>query len=134
MAFVADASVTAAWFLPSQANAYTDSALARLADEPVRVPCLWPFEFANLLAVLERRKKLTRAQSAGIIERLRPLPLAVDSAPPAAGRLLELARDHALSAYDAGYLELALRLGVPLASKDGPLRAAAQRIGVLLEK
>ena len=42
MAFVADASITAAWFLPSQANAYTDAALARLASEPARVPCLWP--------------------------------------------------------------------------------------------
>ncbi len=132
MAFVADANVTAAWFLPNQANAYTDAALARLANEPVRVPCLWPFEFANLLAVLERRRKLTRIQSAGIVERLAPLPLVVDSVAPAASRLLELAQEHGLSAYDAGYLELALRLGVPLASKDGPLRAAAERIGALL--
>ena len=132
MAFVADASITAAWFLPSQANAYTDAALARLASEPARVPCLWPFEFANLLAVLERRKKLTRVQSAGIVERLARLPLSVDSVAPPANRLLELAREHDLSAYDAGYLELALRLGIRLASKDGPLRAAAGRIGVLL--
>jgi len=133
MAFVADASVMAAWFLPSQANAYTDAALARLAKEPVRVPCLWPFEFANILAVLERRRKLTRIQATGIIERLAPLPLAVDAAAPAAGRLLELAREHGLSAYDAGYLELALRLNVRLASKDGPLRAAAARMGLLLK-
>ncbi len=133
MAFVADASVTAAWFLPSQANAYTDRLLARLSDEPVRVPCLWPFEFANILAVLERRKKLTRVQVAGIVERLAPLPLAVYSAAPATIRLLELAREFGLSAYDAGYLELALRLGVRLASKDGPLRAAAERAGVLMK-
>ena len=133
MAFVADASVTAAWFLPSQSNPYTNRLLTRLADEPVRVPCVWPFEFANILAVLERRKKLTRAQVAGIVERLAPLPLAVDSAAPAAIRLLELARQHGLSAYDAGYLELALRLGIPLASSDGPLRAAAERAGILME-
>jgi predicted nucleic acid-binding protein len=133
MAFVADASVMAAWFLPSQANAYTDAALARLAEEPVRVPCLWPFEFANILAVLERRRKLSRIQATGIIERLAPLPLAVDATAPAAGRLLELAREHGLSAYDAGYLELALRLNVRLASKDGPLRAAAARMGLLLK-
>ncbi len=132
MAFVADASVVAAWFLPSQANAYSDAALARLGAEPVCVPCLWPFEFANILAVLERRRKLSRIQTAGIIERLAPLPLTVDAAAPAAGRLLELAREHGLSAYDAGYLELALRLNVPLASKDGPLRAAAARMGFLL--
>lgn len=133
MAFVADASVTAAWFLPNQANGYTDAALARLTDEPARVPCLWPFEFANLLVALERRRKLTRAQIAGIIARLAPLPLGVDPVAPAPTRLLELARQHGLSAYDAGYLELALRLGVRLASKDGPLRAAAERIDVLLK-
>jgi predicted nucleic acid-binding protein len=133
MAFVADASVTAAWFLPSQANAYSDRLLARLSDEPVRVPCLWPFEFANILAVLERRKKLSRSQVDGIVERLAPLPLAVDSAAPAATRLLELARAHGLSAHDAGYLELALRLGIPLASKDGPLRAAAERARILMK-
>ena len=133
MAFVVDASVTTAWFLPSQSNAYTDRLLARLADEPVRVPCLWPFEFANVLAVLERRKKLTRAQVAGIIERIAPLPLAVDSAIPVPSRLLALAREFGLSAYDAGYLELALRLGIPLASRDGTLRAAADRVGVLVK-
>jgi predicted nucleic acid-binding protein len=133
MTFVADASVTAAWFLPSQANAYTDRVLARLADEPARLPCLWPFEFANILIVLERRRKLTRAQAAGIVERLAPLPLAVESAAPATTRLLELARGYGLSAYDAGYLELALRLGIPLASRDGPLRAAAERAGMLMK-
>lgn len=133
MAFVADASVTAAWFLPGQANAYTDRALARLSGEPARVPCLWPFEFANILLVLERRKKLTRSQATGILERLAPLPIAVESAGPAASRLLELAREFGLSANDAGYLELAMRLGIPLASGDGPLRAAAQRTGVLLK-
>ena len=131
MAFVADASVIAAWFLPSQATPYTDRALARLADEPVRVPCLWSFEFANVLAVLERRKRLTRVQSAGVLERVALLPLTIDAAPPTATRLLELAREHVLSAYDAGYLELALRLGVPVASKDGPLRAVAERAGIL---
>jgi predicted nucleic acid-binding protein len=131
MAFVVDASVVAAWFLPNQAIPYTDRALSRLASEPVRVPCLWPFEFANILAVLERRKRLTRAQAVGILERLALLPLTVDAAPPTVTRLLELAREHGLSAYDAGYLELALRLGVPVASRDGPLRAAAERAGIL---
>ena len=132
MAFVADASVTAAWFLPNQANGYTDAVLARLANEPVHMPCLWPFEFANILAVLERRRKLTRTQAVGIVERLAPLPLAVDPIAPSANRLLELAHEYGLSAYDAGYLELATRLGIPLASKDGPLRAAAERVGLLL--
>lgn len=133
MAFVADASVTAAWFLPSQSNAYADRLLARLSAEPVRVPCLWPFEFANVLTALERRKKLTKAQVAGIVLRLAPLPLMVDATVPAASRLLELAREFGLSAYDAGYLELALRLGIPLASRDGALRAAAERAGVFMK-
>jgi predicted nucleic acid-binding protein len=131
MAFVADASVVAAWFLPTQAIPYTDRALARLANEPACVPCLWPFELANILAVLERRKRLTRAQAVGVLERLALLPLTVDAAPPTVPRLLELAHQHGLSAYDAGYLELALRLGVPVASRDGPLRAAAERAGIL---
>lgn len=43
---------------------------------------------------------------------------------------MQLARAHHLSAYDASYLELAIRLGLPLACLDGKLRAAARATGV----
>ena len=48
------------------------------------------------------------------------------------GDTLALARGHKLSAYDAAYLELAIRRRLPLATLDDPLKAAAAAVGVAL--
>ncbi len=131
MAFVADMSVIAAWFLPSQATGYTKRMLDRVAKEDVHLPALWVYEFANVLVTLERRKKLTATQSRGALDHIAALRMVVEPALPEAEPIVELARHHGLSAYDAGYLELALRRRMPLASRDSGLAKAAAALGLL---
>ena len=93
-----------------------------------------PLECANALATAERRGRIDAARVARNVSLLRRLPVAVDVADPAdtLGTTLDLARTHRLTAYDASYLDLALRRGLPLATNDGPLRIAAAAAGVAL--
>jgi predicted nucleic acid-binding protein len=133
--FIADSSVGVAWAVHSQASAATDELLDRVAaGTPLVVPTLWPFEVANSLLVLLRRKKLLAAERNRAIATLARLPLVVDDDGPriALGRISELAAEHGLSVYDATYLELAVRRKLPLASRDKALRKAAQGCHVKL--
>jgi predicted nucleic acid-binding protein len=133
--FVADSSVGVAWAVHSQASAATDELLDRVATgTPLVVPTLWPFEVANSLLVLLRRKKLLAAERDRAIAALARLPLVVDDDGPrlALGRISEMAAEHGLSVYDATYLELAARRKLPLASRDQALRKAAQGCHVKL--
>jgi predicted nucleic acid-binding protein len=96
------------------------------------VPSLWHLEVANVLALADRRGRITPAESAELIALLEMLEIVVDgeTSVRAFARVLDLAREERLTAYDAAYLELAMRLGIPLASKDGDLCDAAERLGV----
>lgn len=131
-AFVLDASVALAWCFEDEATAGTLGIVERLAVEAASVPGIWHAEVANILALAERRQRITPAESAEFIARLESLAILVDetTALRAFSRILDLAREEQLTAYDAAYLELAMRLGVPLATKDGVLRDAAARLGV----
>ena len=82
----------------------------------------------------ERRKRSTQAQATKWLRLLSALPIAVDAKTPGAAfnEVLSLARSHGLTAYDAAYLELAIRLGLPLATLDDALKRAAQTVGVPL--
>lgn len=134
-AFVADASVAIAWVHPGQATGETDAMLEGIAGgATLEVPALWPLEVANALLVLVRRGKLTESERAAALKWLRGLRVRVDHemATFAFAKLSELAADNHLSVYDAAYLELAVRRGVPLGCKDGPLRTAAARLGLTL--
>lgn len=127
---VVDASIGVAWVHPGQATLQTDALLDQLGQGlAVVVPALWPVEMANALRVLERRKKLTAQERAAALDALRCLAIEVDHemASLAFTGLSQLATALDLSVYDAAYLELALRLKLPLACKDGALRAAAKR-------
>jgi predicted nucleic acid-binding protein len=130
MAFVADNSVVLAWFVKSQASAYSERLLGRVAREPVHVPSIWSFEFANALRQLERRRKIKAETTASILDTADSLGLLIDTASPDQRRLVDLARQYDLSVYDASYLELAIRLSLRLAAQDGPLAAAATRAGL----
>jgi predicted nucleic acid-binding protein len=125
MRFVIDASTALSWCFP-------DEGAALPADEAVAVvPALWLLEVANGLLVGERRGRITRAQSTRLAEcLLSVLEVQVDDAGDAFKGILPLAREYDLSVYDAAYLELAIRLGLPLATGDGKLAAAAERCGV----
>lgn len=131
--FVVDCSVAARWFLPDEATSYTEAVFALLGEQGAVVPALWLSEFANVFLKLERQRKLKPAQTAGAVQRIAVLGLEVDRQTPDPQRLFELARLYGLSAYDATYLELALRRGLPLACWDGGLRAAAERAGLYLD-
>jgi predicted nucleic acid-binding protein len=130
--FVLDASIALAWCFEDEVTASTQDVLARLATESDAVPAIWPLEKANALIIAERRHRITRADSAEFIGTLEGLVISIDAEAPSLGftRILDLAREERLTAYDAAYLELAMRLGVPLASKDGRLCDAAERVGV----
>lgn len=129
---VLDGSVALAWCFKNEATAAGDRVLERLAAEEASVPTIWHLEIANVLALSERRRRITPARSAEFIALLETLVIVVDEETPsgALGRVLDLAREERLTAYDAAYLELAMRLGLPLASKDGDLCDAAERLGV----
>ncbi|OYY94172.1 MAG: hypothetical protein B7Y41_07540 [Hydrogenophilales bacterium 28-61-23] len=130
MPFVVDNSVVVAWFFPSQATDYTDSVLDRLKADTAHVPALWVLEFSNVLRKAIMGRKLASESALEIIAEAEKLPLSVDYTATTTAANLELALRHGLSSYDAAYLDLAIRLGLPIAAKDGALHDAARRAGV----
>jgi predicted nucleic acid-binding protein len=130
--FVLDGSVAVAWYFKDEADPYADAVAACFPGERAVVPSVWPLEVANAVLMGERRKRSTEAQAAKWLAYLHSLPVTVDDETSARAwsDVLSLARAHKLSAYDAAYLELALRRGLPLATLDDKLKAAAQTVGV----
>jgi predicted nucleic acid-binding protein len=129
---VLDASVALAWCFDNEATEASDRILERVANDAAAVPAIWHVEVANVLALAERRRRITQARSAQFITLIEGLEIIVDEETPSRAftRILDLAREQRLTGYDASYLELAMRLGVPLASKDRDLCDAAERVGV----
>lgn len=136
MAFVLDASMVLAWHFDDEVTPQIDAVFARTLDEPIVVPAHWFLEVVNGALVGERRKRATPAQTAHFRERLSLLDIEVDAQDVSAyfvlDRILPLARAHRLTIYDALYLELAERRGLPLAALDGPLEKAARAAGVTI--
>lgn len=130
-AFVVDASVSAAWFLPDEATAATEEMLHATATHEVWVPALWLLEIGNLLLSAHRRKRITAEKRRELAAAAAALRLKVDREPVAITTLDEIAASLGLTAYDAAYLELALRRGLPLATHDAGLVQAMARSGVL---
>ena len=134
MPFVLDASVTLGWSFADEQNAYAHHVLSRLESDLAVVPSVWLLEVANGLLVAERRGRFSAADVAQIYGVLADLPITWDdlTLDRAFGAVLEIGRAHGLSAYDAAYLELAMREGLPLATQDERLRVPATRAGVAL--
>jgi predicted nucleic acid-binding protein len=130
--FVLDCSITLAWFFEDEADAYAEAVEDSLASASAVVPSLWSLEVANGLLVGERRRRTTEAKVTQFLTLLRSLPITVDdeTAARAWQDTLPLARAHQLSAYDAAYLELAMRRDLALATLDEALAAAAEAVGV----
>jgi predicted nucleic acid-binding protein len=131
-AFVLDGSVTLAWYFADEQDAYADEVATSLASSAAVVPAMWPLEIANAILMGERRQRGTMAKASVWLRFLRSLPITVDDETHvrAWGDTLDLARNHRLTAYDAAYLELSLRRGLPLATLDNKLKAAAKAAGV----
>jgi len=135
MSFVLDASVALLWLVPETNPAgvdYAGATLTALKESQAFVPSLFALEAANVVAKLESKGGVTEADAQRFIALIGRLNLVTDQATAAhaLGDTLHLARRYKLSAYDAAYLELAQRTGLPLATLDANLAKAATTAGV----
>ena len=134
MPFVVDASIALAWTFEDERPEYALQILASMESDQAIVPPHWPTEVANGLLVGERRGRLQMETVTRALRDIAILPISVREAAMDASlsRILNLARAQQLTVYDAAYLDLAMREGLPLATLDEDLTAAAQRTGVAL--
>lgn len=132
--FVLDASVALAWCFADEATPNTASLLGRLEKETAFVPELWPLELGNILVLAERRKRITFAGVSEFLTLINNLNIQVDHETANQGfhEIFSLAYCEKITTYDATYLELAMRLGLPLATKDNQLRAVAKKLGIIV--
>ena len=133
--FVLDASVAISWCFPgdpTEDTAYSRRVLAELAVSDAIVPEIWAFEIANNIFVsFSKRKRITERQIGEYLDRLRALPIHVEPNSLWANISLEaLSREWDIAAYDAAYLDLAARKGLPLATADDRLKKAAVAEGI----
>lgn len=129
---VLDSAMALSWFLPGEGSAETELVLQRVTAAGALVPSLWLLEVADVLLMAERRQRLTLAQRVRALTALGSLPIATDTetATHAWAQTIALAEAHGLTVYDATYLELALRAGLPLATLDEALARAGRTTGV----
>ena len=132
MAFVMDNSSTMAWLLSEPTLVDHASFGNRLRSEGVFVPGHWKLEVGNALLQGVRRKRIDEPDVMAFLTALGALPIAIDEQflEHAWNATISLAQRHTLTTYDAAYLELAVRLSLPLATLDGPLAKAAIAEGV----
>ncbi len=131
---VLDASIALAWCFPDEQSPYAETVLALVLQHQDLVPGVWPFEITNAFWVAEKRGCITKENSFATYQLLESLTLRVDN--PPLGHILQsvlpLAREYGLSAYDAAYLELALREHLPLATLDIKLKEIAKKLDIPL--
>jgi predicted nucleic acid-binding protein len=127
-----DSSVALTWCFADERTPATEALLDRVVEAGAVVPVLWPLEVLNALAMAERRRRVDRQIRHSLARSLRELPVRVDldSAALAWTDTAALAERHQLTLYDASYLELAVRLALPLGTLDEALRKAARVSGV----
>ncbi|HVB40739.1 MAG TPA: type II toxin-antitoxin system VapC family toxin [Terriglobales bacterium] len=130
--FVLDASVLLARYFREPQAAGALERLDALDTSSAVVPGMWQLEILNGLLMGMRRGRLARAQVDGFVAELARLGVHVDRETPDSERIVVLAQGHGLTAYDASYLELALRRALPLATLDKAMQQAARRAGVPL--
>ena len=132
MSCVIDASVAIGWTFKNEYTPFLRKMERQVAEQGAVVPALWHLEVANVLLQGEKRGRISPADCTAQLNSFRSLPIAVDheTLARAWADTLALERTHRLTVYDAAYLELAARRGLPLASLDEDLTAAAKKIGV----
>ena len=127
--WVIDASVTMPWFFADEATPFTEGLLDSLGTRALWAPTLWVLECTNVLQSAQRRRRIDAHRRAQIASELSALPVRLDQEMADFVSLDRLAAAHGLSAYDAAYLELALRRSLVLVSLDARLIAAAGALG-----
>jgi len=132
--FVVDNSVVMTWCFRDEENEYSLKVLSMLEKSLAYVPAIWPLEAGNVLVYAERRGRINKSDSSYILELLSNLPIIVEQ--ESSGRMLSeifmLARNCGLSTYDASYLDLAMKMSLPLATLDEKLKKAARSCKVKL--
>lgn len=134
MSVALDASVTLAWLFGDEASPDVRRVFEGIAERGAVVPGLWWLEVANSLTMAVRRKRIDADFRQAALRDLAVLDISTDqqTAAQAWSDTLSLADQYRLTVYDAAYLELARRRGLPLATLDGDLRAAAVKADVTL--
>jgi predicted nucleic acid-binding protein len=129
---VLDCSIAVGWCFEDEASAETDALLDRVRDEGAVVPALWHLELGNVLLQAEKRGRIAAGDVTTRLELIAELPITTDHETSARAwrETLSLARAQGLTSHDASYLELAIRRGLPLLTRDRDLAAAAARLGV----
>lgn len=129
---ILDSSAALAWVLEDESPAI--ASLESLVHERVNVPCHWILEVVNGLRMAVRRRRLEPRDTAPVLAQLAILPIKYDLETSVRGwkEIPALAEQYGLTAYDAAYLELALRMDVPLVTLDQDLARAAREAGVTL--
>jgi predicted nucleic acid-binding protein len=131
---VIDASITMAWGFRDETTPFSRAIYWRVYADRALVPAIWPLEIANTILVGERRGRIAQSESVRFLTVLRSMPITVDEETTLRAwmDILPLARQLNLSAYDASYLDLAIRRGLPLATADRRMREAATLLGLEL--
>lgn len=131
---VIDASIALSWCFEDEATPETDLLFEYVRDEGAVVPSLWHLELGNVLLMAEKRKRLSAEDVTTRLRLISALPITTDQETSAKAwqDILSLARIEGLTTYDAAYLELAIRLGAPLLTKDEQLARAARRRGIAI--
>ncbi len=130
--FVVDNSVVMGWCFENKGNRYAEAVLESLETGEALVPAIWPLEVGNVLLVAERKKRLSEASVVRFLALLNSLPITIEQETPERmlKEIVSLARAHELSTFDASYLDLAMRLGLPIATQDSSLTRAAKKCRV----
>ena len=130
---VLDASVALAWSFKDEVSPYAAHIVRSVKNARAVAPIIWPLEVNNALISAVRRGRIDELIANRIRNTLDRLPVDIDSEMAIASlgqRILRLGIEHSLSAYDASYLELAMRRGIPLATQDEQLMRAADAAGI----
>ena len=134
MSLALDASLTMAWYFDDESTAATDALLDQVTDAGAVALTVWRLEVANAFQMAIRRKRIDAGFRDAALAQLALLPITIDPETDthAWSTTLRLSERFTLTVYDAAYLELARRRGLPLATLDEALRAAAGALGVPL--
>ena len=130
---VLDASVALSWIFEDEASPYAEVVIEALKSTSAVVPLVWPLEIDNAILAAIRRRRIEEADAFRYLTVLDTLALEIDlevARETLGQRILGLGLTHGLSAYDASYLEVAMRRGLPLATQDERLMRAASAAGI----
>ncbi len=133
MEWVLDSSFALSWVLPEEHSDQADAFLQqRSSEDAFWVPALWWYEISNALLTAQKRNRVNAADRIQMVALYGSLPIQTDTPfhLEAISRFQELALAYSLTAYDAAYLELALRKGLAVATFDQRLKQSAQKAGL----